>query len=85
MREYIIDCSGITDPEVFHDALVEALTLPKWYGTNLDALYDCLTSVTEETTVRLLQFESLKERYAGLRAVLQDAEEANPRITILLE
>ena len=85
MREYIIDCSGITDPEVFHDALVEALTLPKWYGTNLDALYDCLTSVTEETTVRLLQFESLKERYAGLGAVLQDAEEANPRITILLE
>ena len=85
MRECMLDCAHIADPEAFHDALVEALSLPKWYGTNLDALYDCLTSITEETRMILLHFDSLNEMYGGFRAVFQDAQEANPRIKILFE
>ena len=52
MRECTLDCLSIANPEEFHDVLVEALALPNWYGTNLDALYDCLTSITEETPTR---------------------------------
>ena len=59
MRQCILDCAGITDPEVFHDALVEALVLPSWYGTNLDALYDCLTSIGEETTITLRRIRQI--------------------------
>ena len=80
MKTCVLDCSGITDPEEFHDALVAALSLPKWYGTNLDALYDCLTSITEETTVILRHFDQLDKSYAGFRMVFQDAQEDNPRI-----
>lgn len=82
MRQCILDCAGITDPEVFHDALVEALVLPSWYGTNLDALYDCLTSIGEETTITLLHFENLGRKSAGFAAVFQDAMEANPGLHI---
>ena len=82
MRECVLNCSGITDPEVFHDALVEALVLPQWYGSNLDALYDCLTSIVEETSITLLHFGELSSAFSGFQAVFQDAQEANPRLHI---
>lgn len=82
MKNCIMDCSGIGNPEEFHDALVEALVLPNWYGTNLDALYDCLTSITEETTITLRHFDQLDKSYAGFRMVFQDAQEDNPRIHV---
>ena len=85
MRKCVLDCSGITDPEVFHDVLVEALALPQWYGTNLDALYDCLTSIMEETDITLQHFGKLSSAFAGFREVFQDAQEANPNLHIIFE
>ena len=85
MKNCALDCSGIGNPEEFHDALVEALALPNWYGTNLDALYDCLTSITQETVIILQHFDQLDQSYAGFRAVFQDAQEDNPRIRICFQ
>ena len=34
-----------------HDYLMEALSLPEYYGKNLDALYDCLTEMECEIEV----------------------------------
>ena len=82
MKQCTLDCAGITEPEVFHDALVEALVLPDWYGTNLDALYDCLTSITEETCITLRHFDNLGRQFSGFASVFQDAVEANPRLHI---
>lgn len=39
---YEIEFKGISDREELHDLLQEALSLPDYYGRNLDALYDCL-------------------------------------------
>ena len=85
MKECVFDCSGIRNPEDFHDALVEALVLPNWYGTNLDALYDCLTSIGEQTHITLRNFGQLDAMYAGFQAVFEDAREANPRLSITME
>lgn len=82
MRECVLDCVRIANPEDFHDALVEALTLPNWYGSNLDALYDCLTSITEETKIILQNFEKMNQMHPGFRAVFRDAQVENPRIQI---
>ena len=82
MKKCVLDCSTISNPEDFHDALVEALVLPQWYGTNLDALYDCLTAITEPTEITLLHFSQLGAQYAGFEAVFQDAACDNPRIRI---
>lgn len=84
MKKCVLDCSAIANPEDFHDALVEALVLPQWYGSNLDALYDCLTAITEETEITLLHFSELNEMYAGFEAVFQDAAQYNPRIRIVI-
>ena len=55
MEEKIIDCSKIQSKEDLHRIFQETLSFPDWYGSNLDALYDCLTDISGK--VRLLNWE----------------------------
>lgn len=41
-----IDCSRIRTKEDLHRIFAEALSFPHWYGSNLDALHDCLVSLS---------------------------------------
>jgi len=52
-----IDCSEIHSREEFHRAVANSLKLPNYYGENLDALFDCLTSKTERT---IITFENIQ-------------------------
>jgi len=56
MEERIIDCSKIQTKEDLHRIFRETLSFPDWYGSNLDALYDCLTELSGK--VRLLNWET---------------------------
>ena len=47
MEEIIIACEKIDGPRAFHRLLAKELAFPAWYGSNLDALYDCLTEMRE--------------------------------------
>ena len=40
-----IEGSAFADAERFHDEIAFKLGLPSWYGRNLDALLDCLSSI----------------------------------------
>lgn len=60
MEEKIIDCARIQTREDFHAIFREALSFPDWYGSNLDALYDCLTEISGR--VRLLDWETAEAR-----------------------
>ena len=40
-----IEGSAFADAERFHDEMAFKLGLPSWYGRNLDALLDCLSSI----------------------------------------
>ncbi len=40
-----IESSAFADAERFHDEMAFKLGLPSWYGRNLDALLDCLSSI----------------------------------------
>ena len=44
----ILDGRMMTDRDTAHDYLAEALSLPDYYGHNLDALFDCLTERTPD-------------------------------------
>ena len=78
--------NDITNREQLHDALSEALELPEWYGRSLDALYDCLTELGEETVLRVTHQEALAEKLGsvaqGLFQVLKDAEMENPWLRV---
>ena len=85
----ILDGNNITDKETLHDTLAASLHLPDWYGRNLDALYDCLPDIQEETEIRLLHEEALENNlghYARtLKKVICEVCQNNPRIHIIDE
>ena len=89
MRELLLDGAAVTDRASLHDRLTELLTLPDYYGRNLDALHDCLGDIAEPTLLRVTHRTLLEQRlgdYAeGLFAVLKDSAAENSRLSVLVE
>lgn len=89
MAEIRLDGLELPSLEAVHDRFAQALTLPEWYGRNLDALFDCLTDLGEPVTVRLLHQEALEDRLGrrgrALVRLLRRAAEENPRVSLVEE
>ena len=56
MKKITLDFGGPASAAVFtrreiHEYIAEKMAFPEYYGHNLDALYDCLTDITEPTAV----------------------------------
>ena len=85
----LIDGAAIETREQLHDALSRQLSFPDYYGRNLDALFDCLTDLAEETELRLVRRDELFAHlgvYADiLQNVLRDACEENPHLRLITE
>jgi ribonuclease inhibitor len=81
MKTCILDGNQITDKKQLHSILTTSLDFPDWYGENLDALYDCLTDVHEETEIIIKNSDSLEAnlgRYAhSLYKLLADVSADN--------
>ncbi len=80
-----IDCAALRDREAAHAYLAGALSLPEWYGGNLDALYDCLT---ELGPCRIVLSGAAALRRAGgygakILAVLEDAARDDPDLVLI--
>ena len=82
----LLDGNAILNREMLHDTLAIGLCLPPWYGRNLDALYDCLTDVREETVVVLRDRATLEEHLGGYGSrflrLLEEVSRENPRIRL---
>ena len=77
--ELTIDCrNGMA---AIHAQLAETLGFPSWYGNNLDALHDCLTTLTQSVQLTLLWPELLP----GLKKVLTDSAEENHNLPVLFQ
>lgn len=85
----LIDGAAIETREALHDTLQSQLALPSYYGRTLDALYDCLTDLHEDTELRLLHAQALEEHlglYAGvMQRMIRDACEENPHLRFVTE
>ena len=82
-----LDCTQMTDREMAHDYLAQALSFPEWYGRNLDALYDLLTGYTAPLCLELLHPEALAalgDYGCALLDTLRDAASDNPQFTLRL-
>ncbi len=82
MKTITLDCAGLENAQALHEALAEALQFPEWYGKNLDALYDCLAAIHEETQLTVLRLPAFA---SGFRVVLQDAENDNDCLIVTFE
>ena len=85
----ILDGKAMVDRVSAHSHLAERLELPTYYGRNLDALYDVLTEIGEETEILLTDPAAVAEQMGkygeALLATLQEAAEENPRLIVTLQ
>ena len=81
MTHIVLDGSVLRDRETLHALLAERLSLPEYYGRNLDALHDCLTACREVTVV-LRNAEAMTAALGGygeaVLRVFRDAAAENP-------
>ena len=84
-----IDGAEILSRDDLHDALSRQLSLPEYYGRNLDALYDCLTDLSEPPELHLAHKAELTANlgiYADVfETVLRDACAENACLQLFLE
>ena len=82
----ILDASRMENREDTFVYLKEQFQLPEYFGNNLDALYDCLTDVQEETVVILRDRAALEEHLGGygrrFLKLLEEVSRENPHIRL---
>lgn len=87
MKMILIDMEEINSFDEIHDIFQERLEFPEWYGRNLDALYDCLTDVTDDLYICIDHCNLLTERFpekaTAFLELLENLEEENSHIFCL--
>ena len=85
MKRITIDCSLIDSRETLHRTFADALSLPEYYGSNLDALHDCLTAISEDTALELTNWaaaEAALGNYAKVARRCLTHADRNPHLTV---
>ena len=89
MKTVIIDGKNLTTRKETHSYLKKTMNFPDYYGNNLDALYDCLTDISEKTEIHIINIDSVKKRLGNfgkdLINVFTDASEDNTNIIFITE
>lgn len=86
MKKILLDFNVPVTQEQVQDYLALTMEFPDYYGKNLDALYDCLTDICEDTCIGIFNAEERREisLYLNLvKQVFQDAEAENPHLCIV--
>ena len=88
MKRATLNGEGIFTRSALHENLAAALGFPVWYGHNLDALFDCLTDLGEDTLLELTGRDALVDHLGGyaqrLMLVLDRAQTENPHFRLAL-
>ena len=88
MRTIVLDGREMTGKEVFHRLVAQKLELPSWYGGNLDALYDCLCDVEEDTQILFYHLGEMQQALGGytqqILSAFFDAQEENDCLAVAL-
>lgn len=86
MRKVLLDFKLTHTPEQVQDYLALELDFPEYYGKNLDALYDMLTELSEDTCIGIFEPEPDREIDSYIhkvKRVMWDAEAENPHLCVI--
>ena len=85
MREILLDGRKLEEKTKAQDYLKERFSFPAYYGNNLDALYDCLTEISDDVKVTVRLFEEGKPYTEKILHVLRDAAQDNEKLDHIIE
>jgi RNAse (barnase) inhibitor barstar len=78
----------VTSTADLYAALARSLDLPSWFGANLDALWDCLTDLTEPTALVLAEWARYEDaepvQAPRFIRLLQERTRCDPPFAVLL-
>ena len=80
MKTIVIDCAELIDKEKAQSYLKNIFAFPEYYGCNLDALYDMLTTLPQaEWKITFTHEEALKPESYAMKVVetIREAIEDN--------
>ncbi|MBQ9212803.1 MAG: barstar family protein [Bacteroidales bacterium] len=80
MKKIILDFSQTTKTNV-HKYLKEKFSFPDYYGCNLDALYDCLSEISNPHCVGVFNTEG--KDLSGIIQVFKDSEQDNENLCFI--
>ncbi|MGI6679078.1 MAG: barstar family protein [Dehalobacterium sp.] len=85
MRDVILDGAEMISIDAAHGYIAAMLNFPDYYGRNLDALWDLLSTISEPTQIKLINEEKIID-YLGdygrsFLGVIYDAVQVNEKIT----
>ena len=80
----ILDARRMDVKKEAHAYLMETLNLPKYYGENLDALYECLCELTDTELIITNACEA-ERYYLKVEKVLKKAAEDNGELTLTID
>lgn len=87
MKEIILDGKEMTDKTAAHKYIKKQMDFPCYYGENLDALWDLLSTTSTSTTIYLINeheiINNLGEYGNLLLEVFQDASFENDSICFI--
>lgn len=85
MKRVTLSLKDIRDKKELHEAIKTAMNPPEWYGNNLDALFDTLTDLSEDTFLVISDTENFQDMdekyYKNFIRVLTDASKENTHFT----
>ena len=82
MKYICLDLENETDIAEVHEIFKTMLDFPDYYGDNYNALYDELTSVSDDIEINLIVKEEDLDKWETLRRVLSEAAGENAHIVL---
>lgn len=86
MKKILLDFHVPQSPEQVQDYLALLFEFPEYYGKNLDAFFDMLTEIGEDTCVGVFETDQdlpVCNYVRKVKRVLMDAEEENDHLCVI--
>lgn len=88
MKEIILNGDKMSDSKLTHIYLKRKLQLPEYYGGNLDALWDLLSTESREIKIVIINTDSITKKMGfygeSLLHLFLEVCTENPKITVEL-